>query len=124
MSTPFSDDSLLPKAAPAMPVSPHGDGYLLRSERAQWERRAAVAAEVAETLDTVFSDLKPVGKSNHLGDCVEGRHVTAGLRRALASLSADIAAHANQATDLARQCRSAATEFESADLAGAEGLDA
>ncbi|ASR03324.1 hypothetical protein GCWB2_12635 [Gordonia rubripertincta] len=95
MTTPFSDDSLLPKAAPAMPVSPHGNDYVLRSERAQWERRAAVAAEVAETLDTVFSDLKPVGKSNHLGDCVEGRDVTAGLRRALASLSADIAAHAN-----------------------------
>ncbi|GAB84038.1 hypothetical protein GORBP_028_00420 [Gordonia rubripertincta NBRC 101908] len=124
MTTPFSDDSLLPSAAPAMPASPHGDEYQLRSERALWERRAAVAVDVAAALDTAFSDLKPVGKSNHLGDCVEGRDVTAGLRRAVISLSADIAAYANQATDLARQCRTAATEFESTDLAGAEGIDA
>lgn len=107
-----------------MPVSPHGDEYLLHSERALWEKRAEVAADVAATLDAVFFDLKPVGKSNLLGECIEGRDVTAGLRRAITALSVDIAAHANHATDLAQQCRNAATEFEVTDVAAAEGFDA
>ncbi|GAB98517.1 hypothetical protein GONAM_02_00390 [Gordonia namibiensis NBRC 108229] len=107
-----------------MPSSPDGADYQLRSERALWEKRADVAAEVAATLDGAFFDLKSVGKSNHLGDCVEGRDVTAGLRRAITALSTDIAAQANRASDLAHQCRGAATDFEATDVAGAEGFDA
>lgn len=68
MSTPFSDDSLLPKPAPAMPVSPHGDEYLLRSARAQWERRATVAADAASELKKAFNSLSAPIEANHSGN--------------------------------------------------------
>lgn len=123
MTIPFSDDSLLPRPAPKMPVSPHGEQYTVRSERAAWEKRAAVVAEVAEELDRAFSDLKQVGKANFLGDCVEGQAVYNGLRQVIASLTVDIRSFANQSIALASQCRGAATDFEHADAQSAKRLD-
>ncbi len=73
VSTPFSDDSLLPKPAPAMPVSPHGDEYLLRSARAQWERRATVAADAASELKKAFNSLSAPIEANHFGGMHRGK---------------------------------------------------
>ncbi|MBY4574953.1 hypothetical protein ACN94_15395 [Gordonia paraffinivorans] len=106
-----------------MPVSPHSEQYAVRSERAAWEKRAAVVAEVAEELDRAFSDLKQVGKANFLGDCVEGQAVYNRLRQAIGSLTVDIRSFANRSTALADQCRATATDFEHADVQSAKRLD-
>lgn len=90
MSTPFSDDSLLPKPEPAMPVSPHGDEYLLRSERAQWEKRAAVAADASSDLNDAILDLQEVGHRNAFGNCVEGESFYKGLVLAMGRLTTEL----------------------------------
>ncbi|MDV7175919.1 hypothetical protein R4144_21695 [Gordonia amicalis] len=123
MSTPFSDDSLLPKPAPAIPVSPHGEEHLLRSERAQWERRAAVAADAAADLAKASSDLGNVGRANYLGDCVEGISVYDGLTAAVKSLKEVLFAQVELARDLGSQCEIAASTFESADREGARDIE-
>lgn len=123
MTTPFSDDSLLPKAAPAMPASPHGCEYLLRSERALWERRAAVAADAAADLAKANSDLGNIGRANYLGDCVEGLSVYNGLTTAVTSLKKELFAQVELARDLGSQCEIAASAIENADRDGARGIE-
>lgn len=123
MTTPFSEDSLLPKPAPAMPVSPHGHEYLLRSERALWERRAAVAGDAAVELAKAKRLLAGAGRTNKLGECTEGRDVTRAVRSVIESLSAQLTDQTLQAKALSEQCRSAASEFEDTDARGAVNLE-
>lgn len=122
MSTPFSDDSLLPRPVPAMPVSPHGDEYLLRSERALWERRAAVAADAASELTDAYNLLSAPIESNHFGDCVEGDRFFEGLVSAVSMLADQCRNHATRASLLGKQCRDAGAQIESVDREGAANL--
>ncbi|SDU28911.1 hypothetical protein SAMN04488548_134361 [Gordonia westfalica] len=124
MSTPFSDDSLLPKPEPAMPVSPHGDEYLLRSERAQWEKRAAVAADASSDLNDAILDLQEVGHRNAFGNCVEGESFYKGLVLAMGRLTTELDGQSARALRLSRQCKDAASSFENADAHGAANLEA
>lgn len=123
MTTPFSDDSILPKPGPSTPASPHGDEYLLRSERALWERRAAVAADAAADLAKANSVLGNVGRANYLGDCVEGISVYDGLTAAVTSLKKELFAQVGLARDLGSQCEIAASTFENADREGARDFE-
>ncbi|ATD70964.1 hypothetical protein CNO18_12505 [Gordonia sp. 1D] len=122
MTTPFSDDSLLPKPAPAMPVSPHGNEHLLRSERAQWERRAAVATDAAAELDMASKLLRGVAWNNYLGECTEGIGVYGALRSAVVSLREQVSHQADTAMALGNQCSTAASEIDDADRHGAAGI--
>lgn len=124
MTIPFSDDSLLPRPAPKMPVSPHGEQYTVRSERAAWEKRAAVVAEVAEELVRAKALLAGAARSNKLGDCIEGRTVARTVRSMLESFSADLTTQAARTASLATHCRSVAAEFEAADAESASELEA
>ncbi|PKZ62933.1 hypothetical protein CYJ73_24535 [Gordonia terrae] len=122
MTSPFSDGTVLPMDAPPMPVSPHGELERLRSERVQWERRAAVAADAVTELDKALETLNSAVKGNYFGDCVEGHGVYEGLRRAISSLSDEVSSRSDRADRLASQCRLAASEIESADAQGAAGF--
>ena len=122
VTSPFSDGTVPTIDAPPMPVSPHGELTRLRSERAQWERRAAVAADAVAELDTALLTLNRAVKGNYFGDCVEGLGVYEGLRRAISSLSDEISSRSDRANRLASQCRLAASEIESADTEGAAGF--
>lgn len=122
VTSPFSDGTVPTFDAPPMPVSPHGELTRLRSERAQWERRAAVAADAVAELDTALLTLNRAVKGNYFGDCVEGLGVYEGLRRAISSLSDEISSRSDRANRLASQCRLAASEIESADTEGAAGF--
>ncbi|MDH3009372.1 hypothetical protein [Gordonia alkanivorans] len=123
MTTPFSDDSLLPQPAPAMPVSPHGREYVVRAERAQWEQRAFVATSVRTELDEALRGLNRALTVNHFGDCTEGNDVFSAAQRALAKLSEQVTDHANTADELSRQCISAADQIEQADRGGATSFE-
>ncbi len=119
MSTPFADDSLLPQAVPETPVSPHGRGTVLRSERADWERRAAVAEQVTSDLTSALEGLNGILRSNYFGDCREGEGVFDGLTRATAQLSSDLTRGVYRASALGERCRAAATSIEQVDMEGA-----
>ena len=106
-----------------MPVSPHGRDYVLRAERAQWERRASVATRVRTELDGALRELNRALTVNHFGDCTEGKDVFAGAQRALARLSEQVTDHANTADELSRQCISAADQIEQADRGGADAIE-
>lgn len=122
MSTPFADDSLLPQAVPEMPVSPHGRATILRSEREDWERRAAVAEQVTNELTIALEGLNSILRSNYFGDCREGEGVFDGLTRATALLSSDLTRGVHRAWALGEQCRVAATSIEQADMDGAADI--
>ncbi|WP_205635027.1 hypothetical protein [Gordonia terrae] len=107
-----------------MPVSPHGEATRLRSDRALWERRAAVAADAVAELDTAYTNLRKVVRVNYFGDCVEGDGVYEGLRRAVSSLTQEILSNSERANDLASLCKSAASDIELADTRGAAQFDA
>lgn len=119
MSTPFADDSLLPQAVPEMPVSPHGRGTVLRSERADWERRAAAAASAATELAAASKALAGAARTNVFGDCVEGEAFHARLVGAVGRLSEELTDHLEKARHLSAQCRSAADLIEASDDGGA-----
>ncbi|MCR5976576.1 hypothetical protein GDN83_02190 [Gordonia jinghuaiqii] len=124
MTTPFSDDSLLPKAAPPMPVSPHGEATVLRSEHALWQRRAGVAAEVAAELARATRLLEGSARNNRFGDCIEGQQFTSSLRGALSSLSEQWRTLAINTDVLSDQCLVASSEIEHADSQGAADIEA
>ncbi|MDV7102681.1 hypothetical protein R4227_21920 [Gordonia amicalis] len=123
MSTPFSDDSLLPKPAPAMPVSPHGGEYLLRSERALWERRAAVASDVSSQLIEAIEKLRDAARYNHFGKCNEGEDFFTGLTLVLNSLTSQWTEQSSRADELSLACTRAAGDIEDADSSGAARLE-
>lgn len=124
MSTPFADDSLLPRAVPEMPVSPHGPGTILRSERADWERRAAAANSAASQLAEAARSLDPAARANWFGDCVEGRSFHEALKGSLERLSETLTEQVNRTISLSEQCRLAADRIEGVDNEGAVGLGA
>lgn len=96
---------------------------MLRSERAQWERRAAVAAEASTELMDAQKKLNNVGWTNYFGDCVEGIAVYDGLKAALASLEDDLLSHAERASALSSECRAAGTTIEATDHDGATSFE-
>nr|WP_223205355.1 hypothetical protein [Gordonia jinghuaiqii] len=107
-----------------MPVSPHGEATVLRSERVQWQRRENVAAESAAELDSALRDFRRAVKANYLGDCVEGIGLHDQLRSALSSLTLEISNLADEASNISAQCRKAGARFEKADADGAANIDA
>lgn len=119
MSTPFADDSLPLRATPVMPVSPHGRATVLRSERADWERRAAVAEQVTSDLTSALEALNSIVRSNYFGDCREGESVFEGLTRATAQLSSELTRGVHRASALGERCRAAAATIEEVDMEGA-----
>jgi len=123
VTTPFSDDSLLPKPAPAMPASPDGLQYVLRSERTQWDRRASVATETAATLDSAIFDLNEVADRNVFGNCIEGTGFHNALVAVVNQLISNIDDCSRQAVALAQQCRHAGQAIAAADGNGAAVLD-
>lgn len=123
MTIPFSDDSLLPRPAPKMPVSPHGEQYTVRSERAAWEKRATVVAEVAEELDSAVVRLTSTRWTNHFGDCAEGIAVYERATSAVASLANSLSSLSDSASELARLSRRAGESFEASDTASARDIE-
>lgn len=124
MSTPFADDPLLPQAVPEMPVSPHGRGTVLRSERADWERRASAATAAAQELADAADKLTRAARTNYFGDCIEGRSFHERLIGALEDLSKTMTDQVVGARQLGAQCRSAADSIETTDNGGAAGFGA
>ena len=124
MSTPFADDSLLPQAVPEMPVSPHGRGTVLRSERADWERRAAVARDTQEAMAAAHTLLVGVAESNYFGDCVEGERFYGLLVPAVASLADQCKRQATLARALREQCQVAGQSIDEIDAQSAADLKA
>ncbi|OUC79475.1 hypothetical protein [Gordonia lacunae] len=124
MSTPFADDSLLPQAVPEMPVSPHGRETVLRSERADWERRAAVARDTQEAMEEAQALLKGVIDANYLGKCVEGEQLFGMFQSSVATLADECRSQAIRARVLAEQCRIAGAAIDETDVQGAKDLDA
>lgn len=105
-----------------MPVSPHGDEYVLRSERALWERRAAAAADAASELTEAYDLLSAPIESNHFGDCLEGDQFFEGLVSAVSMLADQCRDHATRASLLSKQCRDAGAQIEGVDQQGAASL--
>lgn len=121
MTAPYPDQSL-PGPAPT-PIPP-ARAYVLRSERTQWERRAAVAGDAAESLGWARQELADVLRVNAFGKCVEGEAVYEGLKSAVRALGARLTEQEQAALLLARNCEHAGRLFEFADEANAEVLDA
>ena len=119
MSTPFADDSQLPMGVPQMPVSPHGRETVLRSERADWERRATAAASAATELAEASKALAGAARTNVFGDCIEGKAFHERLVGAVGRLSEALTDHLERARLLSDQCRSAADLIEASDDGGA-----
>lgn len=105
-----------------MPVSPHGDEYLLRSARAQWERRATVAADAASELKKAFNSLSAPIEANHFGECIEGNQVYEAFLSAISKLAQECLEHATRAEQLSGQCRASGMSFDDADRQGAVGF--
>lgn len=124
MTTPFADDSLLPEAGPEILVSPHGRATVLRSERADWERRAAAAMSAATALAEASTSLSGAARTNYFGDCIEGRAFHESLVGALGRLAEALNDHLDKARQLGAQCRSAAESIETSDDRGAAGIGA
>lgn len=124
MSTPFGDDSLLPRLVPDMPTSPHGRTTVLRSEQLEWERRAAVASDAAHHLATASITLGEVESTNYFGDCIEGLSFFNALTRALDQLSAQIDENLRTARGLASQCSKASQEISFTDEESALSIEA
>lgn len=122
MSTPFSDGIVQPMDAPPMPVSPHGEATRLRSERALWERRAAVAADAMTELDSAVSLIGSVGWVNYFGDCVEGQRFHKALQTAIAALREQLSNDADSASQLGRMCVLAGEAIDASDRKGAADI--
>lgn len=98
-----------------MPVSPHGEATSLHSERALWERRAAVAADAMTELDSAVSLIGSVGWVNYFGDCMEGELFHEALQRAVASLREQLSDNADLASQLGRLCVLAGEAIDASD---------
>lgn len=105
-----------------MPVSPHGEATRLRSERALWERRAAVAADAMTELDSAVSLIGSVGWVNYFGDCVEGQRFHKALQTAIAALREQLSNDADSASQLGRMCVLAGEAIDASDRKGAADI--
>lgn len=122
MTRPFSDGGAQPEIVPTSP-SARGGPERLRSDREQWQRRASVAAEATEQLDTAVASLKGVTEYNYFGECREGRQFRTSLTSALAMLSDELTGFADRTHVLSQQCREAADRLDEADQAGARSIE-
>jgi hypothetical protein len=120
VTAPYPDQSL---PGPASTPIPPARGYVLRSEQAQWERRAAVAGDAAAELMNAYMQMASVLEGNYLGQCVEGQDTYRALRAAIANVSRDVRLHAQLASELAARCRSAGDDIERVDAAGAGSFE-
>lgn len=123
VSTPFEDDSLLPRPVPDMPISPHGRSTILRSERLAWEQRAAVASDAAHHLTGASIALGEVESTNYFGDCIEGDNFFNAFTRALDQLSTQIDENLRTARSLASQCLQASQQISSTDEESALSIE-
>lgn len=105
-----------------MPISPHGEATTLRSERALWDRRAAVAADAMTELDSAVSLIGSVNWVNYFGDCVEGQQFHKALLTAVASLREQLSDNADAASHLGRMCVLAGEAIDASDRRGAADI--
>ena len=106
-----------------VPLDSGDRGGVVRFTTADWEARARAAEESAVKLQEAIKALSYAVRSNYFGDCVEGREMYARARSAIDQWRESLRSHRDELNALAAQCRTAASELDSADVDGALGIE-
>lgn len=106
-----------------VPLHSGDRGGVVRFTTVDWEARAWAAEDAAAKLAGAIESLAIVLPNNYFGDCVEGRAMYVRAKAAVDSWRESLKGHRAELDALAAQCRTAASELESADVDGANGIE-
>lgn len=102
-----------------------GDGGVVQVVDAEWARRAALAAELAEELARAQSSLRIVGQKNHYGmGAEEGTEFHARVSEFVNQLTVKLLNHRTALESLGLMCSNANAELKSADEANSHDFEA
>ncbi|MFW0784655.1 hypothetical protein AAFP35_09050 [Gordonia sp. CPCC 206044] len=118
-TAPPPDDSGWTRSpAPAAPAGVRETAGRVRSDREMWLRRARTADASAARLTESLTAIQTMLDSNYLGtDCLEGIAFRTAIRDAVVDggWSVILRGQIQALNELARNCRAAATSFETVD---------
>lgn len=106
-----------------VPLHSGDRGGVVRFSTVDWEGRARAAEDAAVKLRETIKTLNTVLRNNYFGDCVEGREMYSRAKAAVDSWRESLQGQRAELMALAAQCRTAASELESADVDGAHGIE-
>lgn len=98
-----------------VPLQSHDGGRVVKVVEADWEHRARVAAEGAETLSGVTELLADIAANNYFGMCVEGLAMHSVLSTAIQGWRDQLTQQSKALANLSVSCSAANTALTVSD---------